>query len=135
MSPGQTKRILRPIIPAAITAAFALLGACPSFANVAVASPDGVTGNADAAIRARIAAVARDAMTNYNLRALIIRMTIDGQDVYTGAMGESLSGAPATPDIHFRNGAFAFTYIGEIFAKHRRCRLGDSRYQTGDVAT
>lgn len=97
------------------TAAF-LLMACGSPA-LDVTVSNGVTGSADPATRAQIEAVARDAMTKYSLRALIIRATIDGQDVYTGAMGESLPGVAATPDMHFRNGSFAFTYIGEIFAK------------------
>lgn len=56
-------------------------------------------------------------METYYLKPLIIRVTSDGEDVYTGAMGESMTGVPATPDMHFRNGAMAFTYIGQIFAQ------------------
>ena len=56
-------------------------------------------------------------METYHLKSLIIRVTSDGEDVYTGAMGESMTGVPATPDMHFRNGAMAFTYIGQIFAQ------------------
>lgn len=101
-------------IAAILTLVFSVMG---SSRVEAAGGPTVVTGNADAATRAQIEAVAREAMTNYGLRALIIRTTIDGQDVYTSAFGESLPGMAATPDMRFRNGSFAFTYIGEIFAK------------------
>ncbi len=56
-------------------------------------------------------------MGTYDLRALIVRVTKGGRNVYTGALGTSMTGVPATPDMHVRNGAFAFTYIGEIFSQ------------------
>ena len=77
----------------------------------------GPTGNADPATRAEIEKVAQQVIKEHKLRSLIIRITKDGQDVYTSAMGESITGVPATPQMHIRNGAFAFTYIGQIFAK------------------
>ena len=61
--------------------------------------------------------IVRNAMTCDRLKAIIVRVTKDGKDIYTGAMGESMTGVAATPDMHFRNGAFAFSYIGEIFAQ------------------
>lgn len=75
------------------------------------------TGSASAATRAAIEAAIADSMAQYHLKALIVRVTIDGQDVYTTAVGDSMTGVPATPQMKFRNGAFAFTYIGQIFAK------------------
>lgn len=71
----------------------------------------------DPAQAATVARIAQAAMTKFHLRALITRVTADGKNVYTGALGESMSGVPATPDMHYRNGAFAFTYIGEIVAQ------------------
>jgi CubicO group peptidase (beta-lactamase class C family) len=56
-------------------------------------------------------------MAEYKLKAVIVRVTKGGQDVYTGARGESMTGVPATPAMHFRSGAFGFMYIGQIFAK------------------
>mgnify|MGYP006192016341 CR=1 FL=1 len=38
-------------------------------------------------------------------------MTIDGQEVVTTALGESMTGVPATVDMHFRNGAVAISYL------------------------
>jgi CubicO group peptidase (beta-lactamase class C family) len=70
------------------------------------------TNNVDAA--AAIVAIAKDAMTQYHLRAVILRVTIDGQDVVTQAMGDSMTGVPATTDMHFRNGAVAISYVSTL---------------------
>jgi CubicO group peptidase (beta-lactamase class C family) len=61
-----------------------------------------------------IKSVTRDAMKDYNLKALIAQVTVEGRQLYTEALGESMSGVPATPDMHFRNGAMAFTYIATM---------------------
>lgn len=74
-------------------------------------------GDADATTRAQIETALRTAMATDHLRAVIVRITADGDNLYTGAMGESGDGVAATPDMHFRNGAFAFTYIGYVFAR------------------
>ncbi|MDQ1248619.1 MAG: hypothetical protein QG597_2992 [Actinomycetota bacterium] len=81
------------------------------------ASTSGASGNADAQTTSRIEQAARQAMQTYKLKSLIMRITVDGQDVYTGALGESMTGVPATPAMHFRTGARAFTYIGQTFAQ------------------
>jgi CubicO group peptidase (beta-lactamase class C family) len=65
----------------------------------------------DPAQAAAIVALARDAMAKYDLKAVILRVTIDGQEVVTEALGESMTGVPATTDMHFRNGAVAFSYM------------------------
>jgi CubicO group peptidase (beta-lactamase class C family) len=61
-----------------------------------------------------IKSVTRDAMKDYNLKALIAQVTVEGRQVYTEALGESMSGVPATAAMHFRNGAMAFTYIATM---------------------
>ena len=53
-------------------------------------------------------------MQQYHLKAIIVQVVADGKNVYTGAMGESMTGVPATPDMHFRNGAMAFTYMSTM---------------------
>lgn len=63
---------------------------------------------------AAIKSITRDAMKEYNLKALIVRVTAEGRQLYTDALGESMSGVPATPSMHFRNGAMAFTYISTM---------------------
>jgi CubicO group peptidase (beta-lactamase class C family) len=61
-----------------------------------------------------IKSIASDAMKEYNLKALIVQVTAEGRQLYTEALGESMSGVPATPAMHFRNGAMAFTYISTM---------------------
>jgi CubicO group peptidase (beta-lactamase class C family) len=63
---------------------------------------------------AAIVALAREAMAKYDLKAVIVRVTIDGREVVTEALGESMTGVPATTDMHFRNGAVAFTYMATL---------------------
>ena len=53
-------------------------------------------------------------MAKYALKAVIVRVTIDGREVVTEALGESMTGVPATTDMHFRNGAVAFTYMATL---------------------
>ena len=63
---------------------------------------------------ATIVALARDAMAKYDLKAVILRVTIDGREVVTAALGESMTGVPATTDMHFRNGAVAISYVSTL---------------------
>jgi CubicO group peptidase (beta-lactamase class C family) len=63
---------------------------------------------------AAIKNITRDAMKEYNLKALIVQVTAGGRQLYTEALGETMSGVPATPAMHFRNGAMAFTYISTM---------------------
>ena len=58
----------------------------------------------------QIAAIAKEAMAKYGLKALIVRVTTDGKNTYTSAMGESMTGVPATPDMKVRNGFVAYMY-------------------------
>jgi CubicO group peptidase (beta-lactamase class C family) len=51
------------------------------------------------------------------LRAIIVKINSNGQNIYTQALGESMTGVPATPDMHFRNGAMAFTYMSTLLLK------------------
>ncbi len=64
-----------------------------------------------------VVALARDAMTKYDLKAVILRVTIDGQEVVTTALGESMTGVPATPEMRFRNGAVAYAYLSTLLLR------------------
>jgi CubicO group peptidase (beta-lactamase class C family) len=66
---------------------------------------------------AAIVAIARDVMEKQDVRAVIVRVTIDGQEIVTEAMGESMTGVPATTDMHFRNGAVAIAYIATLLLR------------------
>jgi CubicO group peptidase (beta-lactamase class C family) len=61
-----------------------------------------------------IVALARDAMAEMDLRAVILRVVIDGEEIVTEALGESMTGQPATTDMHFRNGAVAISYMSTL---------------------
>src|SRR5215207_1904154 len=64
-----------------------------------------------------ILAIARDIMEKQDVKAVVLRVTIDGQEVVTEALGESMTGVPATTDMHFRNGAVAFFYVSTLLLR------------------
>ena len=72
------------------------------------------TAIADAPSAATIEAVVRKSMAENHLRAVIVQVRSSGNTAYTGAFGESMTGVPATTDMHFRNGAMAFSYMATL---------------------
>ena len=58
--------------------------------------------------------IVREAMTQIASKAVIVRVTVDGKEVVTEAVGESMTGVPATPAMHFRNGAVAISYVSTL---------------------
>src|SRR5690349_16304306 len=67
---------------------------------------------ADAVMRA-----VRDTMASEHLKAAIVRVTVDGQEIVTEAVGESMTGVPAGTNMHFRNGAVAISYVSTLLLK------------------
>src|SRR5215208_1620665 len=63
---------------------------------------------------AEVAAAAKRAMEKYHLKAVLVRVTKGTEEVATLVMGESMTGVPATVDMHFRNGAVAISYLGTV---------------------
>jgi len=64
-----------------------------------------------------IIAMTRDIMDKQDVKAAIVRVTIDGQEIVSEAMGESMTGVPATTDMHFRNGAVAIFYVATLLLR------------------
>lgn len=64
-----------------------------------------------------IIAIAANAMKAYALNAVILRVTIAEREIVTAAMGESMTGVPATTDMHFRNGAVAISYLSTLLLR------------------
>ena len=95
-----------------VLAASAAMAWTPGHATPLSQSP--AAWNMDQDQASAIVAIARAAMTQYDLRAVILRVTIDGHDVVTQALGESMTGVPATTDMHFRNGAVAISYVSTL---------------------
>ena len=62
----------------------------------------------------KVAAAAKRAMEKYHLKAVLAKVTRGTEEVATLAMGESMTGVPATVDMHFRNGAVAISYLGTV---------------------
>jgi CubicO group peptidase (beta-lactamase class C family) len=53
-------------------------------------------------------------VSDFKLRAVIVRVTVGGKVVHTRAYGQSITGQPATTAMDFRNGAVAFTYLSTL---------------------
>jgi CubicO group peptidase (beta-lactamase class C family) len=69
---------------------------------------------ADSVSTAQITSIVRTAMARDHLKAVIVQVRSNGRNIFTGAFGDSMTGVPATPDMHFRNGALAFTYMSTL---------------------
>jgi CubicO group peptidase (beta-lactamase class C family) len=72
----------------------------------------GDPAQADAVMR-----IVEDAMSRDHLLAVIVRVTQDGREVVTRAVGQSTTGVPATTDMHFRNGAVAISYVSTLLLR------------------
>jgi len=57
------------------------------------------------------------AKEEFALRAVLLHVIMDGDVVAHHAMGESLTGVPATPEMHVRNGAVAMTYMSTLLLR------------------
>jgi CubicO group peptidase (beta-lactamase class C family) len=49
-----------------------------------------------------------------HLRSVLIKVTRGDQEIVDEATGESMTGVPATTDMHFRNGAVAISYMSTL---------------------
>ncbi len=85
---------------------------CMSPENPPAAAPTTHTSKADAVI-----AIVRNTMAAEHLKAAIVRVTIDGKEVVSTALGESMTGVPATTGMHFRNGAVAISYVATLLLR------------------
>jgi CubicO group peptidase (beta-lactamase class C family) len=85
-------------------------GALPGESTTTSTTSD--TAKADAVMR-----VVRDTMASEHLKAVIVRVTVDGKEIVTQALGESMTGVPATTNMHFRNGAVAISYVSTLLLK------------------
>ncbi|GAA1700537.1 serine hydrolase domain-containing protein [Microbacterium sediminicola] len=100
-------RTRRRIVAAAALAAAAILGAGCAAQPSASTSPDPETV---AAIEETVATFFADHPVN----AVIVKVTAGEQELYRAALGESMTGVPATPEMHFRNGAVAISYVAMV---------------------
>ncbi|MFI1654659.1 serine hydrolase domain-containing protein [Streptomyces sp. NPDC020472] len=103
---------------AAVTAVAAVLALCAPTASAGAPAADGhhrpcVGSRLPERGPARdILRIAERAKAEMDLKSVILRVTVDGREVVTTALGESMTGVPATPAMHFRNGNIAISYMG-----------------------
>ncbi|KUO10066.1 serine hydrolase domain-containing protein [Streptomyces sp. DSM 15324] len=58
--------------------------------------------------------IVRKARKDLDLKAALVKVTVGGRNLYTGAVGESMTGVPATPAMHFRTGSVAIAFMGTV---------------------
>ena len=80
-----------------------------------ITSPQEVTP--DRAKADAVAAIVRDTMAQKHLKAAIVRVSVDGTEVLTQAFGDSMTGVPASTQMHFRNGAVAISYVATLLLR------------------
>src|SRR4029077_6905325 len=86
---------------------------CSSSADTASTTTSESTGST-AALSGDAAAINQivlNHMKQNSLMAVIVRVTAGGKDVLTKAYGDSMTGVPATTNMHFRNGAVEISYV------------------------
>jgi CubicO group peptidase (beta-lactamase class C family) len=117
--PSSDRR--RPLVPrrwmvavSAFTVVLMVGAACgpsPDRAATATASND-VDNRA-----ARINDAVQGLIAEHDLGAVIVQVTDHGRRLFTQAYGESMTGVPATADMHFRNGAVAAQYMSTLLLR------------------
>ena len=107
-----TKKVLLFALTAALVLALAGCGSGEQAQSDTSKSNDGTTAAQGSATD--VEAAAKSAMEKNNLKAVLVRVTQNGEEVATVALGESMTDVPATEEMHFRNGAVAISYLGTV---------------------
>ena len=112
-----TRRVALAAVGVAMLAGCTSPSAAPSSALRVSSNATDVPASADPTQAAAVDKVVQDEMKARHLRAVIVRVTVDGQEIVTKAYGESMTGVPATTDMHFRNGAVAISYVSTLLLR------------------
>jgi len=102
-----------PVSTAAATTSASTQSTTPA-QSASTAAVEGSVPSADLAKAEAVMQIVEDTMADKHLRAVIVRVTVDGEEIVTRALGESMTGVPATTDMHFRNGAVAISYVATL---------------------
>jgi CubicO group peptidase (beta-lactamase class C family) len=110
-----------PANPPARTVALALVG-CIVLLLSSCTGPPGPPGPTPPPATDRAAATAVDEvvaelMVTEDLRAVIAEVSIDERVITRRAYGDSMTGVPATTEMHFRNGAVSISYISTLLLR------------------
>jgi D-alanyl-D-alanine carboxypeptidase len=106
---GRGGGVLSVALALMFAAGTAQAASCPDD-NIAIGSDCVGVGQAADQIRQLV----REAISADDLEAVILSVKVGEVPVLTEAWGESMTGVPATPDMHFRNGAVAITYLATV---------------------
>ncbi|GAA2142401.1 serine hydrolase domain-containing protein [Kitasatospora kazusensis] len=87
-------------------AAAAVTTPTPREAQPCVRSPHPVDGPGS-----RVLETVRRAKKDLDLKSVLVRVTVDGHELVTDAFGESMTGVPAEPGMHFRAGSVVFPFM------------------------
>lgn len=102
--------------PAVLAIGIALWGgaaaAAPDCGEGQIAAGEACVPLAEAT--AHIEALVAEAMAAQDLKAAIAGFSVGGAAPWTTAQGWSMTGVPATADMHFRNGSVAIAYLGTV---------------------
>jgi CubicO group peptidase (beta-lactamase class C family) len=98
----------------ALVCSAALLAGCGGSSTTPPASP---AHSADPAKADAVMRIVGDTMAQAHLRSVLVRVTVDGQEVVTAAKGDSMTAVPATTDMRFRNGAVAISYVSTLLLR------------------
>jgi CubicO group peptidase (beta-lactamase class C family) len=112
----------------ALAGSMVLLGACtsggPAASSTSSAPPDGTVPSSsgasasaapvDPALAAEVMDVVNQFKEQNHLRAVLVKVTKGDDTIVEQAVGESMTGVPATTDMHFRNGAVAISYMSTL---------------------
>jgi len=91
----------------------------PSPTGTATSTADSADNDsAPTELAAEVASVVESAMEDMHLKAVLVEVRIGDETVTSDAFGESMTGVPATTDMHFRNGAVAFSYISNLLLQY-----------------
>ncbi|MET7656700.1 MULTISPECIES: serine hydrolase domain-containing protein [unclassified Streptomyces] len=75
-----------------------------------------------------VLALVRAARKELGLKAALVKVTVGGRELVTGADGESLTDVPATPAMHFRTGSVGIAFMGTVLlqlVQEHKARLDD----------
>ncbi|MEU3045019.1 serine hydrolase domain-containing protein [Streptomyces sp. NPDC006984] len=105
---------MRKILLSALCAAALLAGALPATAADHRPPPCTASPPARAGKAADVVRIAEEARRDLDLNSVVLKVTVRGREVVTSALGESMTGVPADPAMHFRNGSVAIAYLGTV---------------------
>jgi len=97
----------------AVVSAFVVLTACAlPTERPSPPPPTTDTAKSDAVVR-----IVTDTMAKEHLKAVVLRVSVEGRELLTRAFGDSMTGVPATTAMHFRNGAVAISYVATLLLR------------------